>query len=86
MSVLKARCDFDIGLKKLVIRSCRVYKFEYVSKLRELVREVRSDDIQAVGSDYDGTDDDTDMDEFEDESDDEPKDKFEDHHCLGCRC
>lgn len=73
MSLLKERRDGNVGLKKLVIQSCRVHNLEYRSKLAELVNEVKWDDVEVVGSDYEGTDD-----ELEDES--------EDYHCHGCRC
>lgn len=82
MRVLKGRRDCNAGLKKLVIRSCRVRKAEFVSELRELVKEVKWDDVEVVGSDYGNTDDETDA----DESGDESGDKFEDYHCRGCRC
>jgi len=86
LSVLKGRRECDIGLKKLVIRSCRVHNAEYASKLRELAKEVKWDNVEVVGSDYEDTDDDTGTDEVEGESEDEVKNRFEDYHCRGCRC
>ena len=86
LGVLKGRRDCNIGLKKLVVRSCRVHKGEYVSKLRELVKEVKWDNVEVVGSGHGDTEDETDTDELEDESEDESRDKFKDYHCHGCRC
>jgi len=40
MNTLNGRCDRNVGLKSLVIQSCRVHKVEYVSGLLELVKEV----------------------------------------------
>jgi len=86
LGVLKGRRDCNVGLRKLVIRSCRVHKAEYASKLRELVKEVKWDNVEVVGSGHGDTEDDTDTDELQDESEDESRDKFEDYHCRGCRC
>lgn len=66
LDVLKGRRDRDVGLKKLVVRSCRVHKVEYKSELRELVEKVKWDNTIAVGSDYEGTDDSLDTETLED--------------------
>jgi len=58
LGVLKGRRDCNVGLKKLVIQSCRVHKVEWRSKLKELVKEVKWDNVEVVGSDYGDTDDD----------------------------
>ena len=87
LGILKGRRDRNIGLKKLVIRSCRVHKIEYMARLMELVDEVKWDNLEVVGSDYDGTDDDTDAGRAEDEfEDDDHREKLVEYHCRGCRC
>ena len=78
MNALNGRCDRNVGLKSLVIQSCRVHKVEYVSELLELVKEVNWGNIEVMGSNYEGSDDYTDADESDDES--------EEQHCPGCRC
>lgn len=67
MDVLKRRRKRKIGLKNLVIRSCRVHKDEYRSELRKLVKKVKWDNINVMGSDYGETGDDADTNEPEDE-------------------
>ena len=86
LGVLRGRRNCNVGLKRLIIRSCRVHKAEYASKLREIVKEVKWDDVEVVGSGHGDTEDDTDTDELEDESEDESGEKFKDYHCRGCRC
>lgn len=66
MDALKEKRDRNIGLKKLVVRSCRVHESEYGWDLGELVEEDRWSDAIAVGSDYEGSDD-SDMGELEEE-------------------
>ena len=78
MAVLKGRHDGNVGLKKLAIQSCRVHKVEYMSRLKDLVKEVKWDNLEVVGSDYERSDDDTDTDEDEDEDEPEDEDKPED--------
>ena len=84
LGVLRWRRDCNVGLKKLVIRSCRVH--EYMPMLKELVQQVKRDNLEVVGSDYEDDDDDTDTDELEDVSGNEFKEMFEEYHCRGCRC
>jgi len=67
LDLLKERRDRNIGLQKLIVRSCRVHKAEYESSLRQLVKKVKWDSMAVVGSDYEGTDDESDLDEFEDD-------------------
>ena len=74
--VLEERRNHDVGLKKLVVRSCRVQKVEYELKLREFVEEVKWDNVTAVGSDYEGTDDSPDTDELEDDLDEYELEKY----------
>lgn len=66
LDVLKGRHSCKVGLKKVAIQSCRVHKDECRSNLRKLVKKVKWDNIEVMGSDYEETDDDTDADEFED--------------------
>jgi len=86
LNVLKWRRDCNVGLRKLVVRSCRVHRAQYVSNLRELVKEVKWDNVEVVGWGHGDTEDETDTDELEDESEDESRDRFKDYHCRGCRC
>lgn len=64
------------GLKKLVVRSCRVHGVELEAWLRELVAGLRWDNVRAVGPDYKGSDDDSDTDEDEDEFDDDELERY----------
>ena len=73
---MEERRNHDVGLKKLVVRSCRVQKVEYELKLREFVEEVKWDNVTAVGSDYEGTDDSPDTDELEDDLDEYELEKY----------
>lgn len=57
MSVLGGRRDHDIGLKGLVVKSCRVHRVEYMSELKELVKRMWWGDLVVEGSDYGGADD-----------------------------
>ena len=45
LDVLKRRRDHNVGLKRLVTRSCRVHKVEYNPKLGELVKNVKWDNM-----------------------------------------
>jgi len=65
LDVLRGRRDCNAGLQKLVIQSCRVHKDEYRSKLKELVKKVKWENVKVVRLDYRETDDDTD--DLEDE-------------------
>jgi len=58
LAVLKGRRDCNIGLKNLVIQSCRVHKVELRSKLRKLVKEVKWVNVNMVELDCEDTDDD----------------------------
>lgn len=54
LGFLKGRCDCNIGLKKLVIRSCRVdTEVKWMSKLAEVVKEVDWDRLNLVDREYD---------------------------------
>ena len=66
LDVLKGRRDRGVGLKRLVVRSCRVHEDEYRSRLGQLVEEVEWDGVIAVGSSYRGTENGPDTDELED--------------------
>lgn len=66
MDVLKGRRDRGVGLKRLVVRLCRVHEDEYRSRLGQLVEEVEWDGVIAVGSSYRGTENGPDTDELED--------------------
>ena len=48
MDVLKRRRGHDVGLKKLVARSRQVHKVESSSKLGEVVKNVKWDNMQVV--------------------------------------
>lgn len=56
LSVLKQRRDCNIGVKTLVVRSCRVHKEECRSKLGKLVKKVKWEKMKVMGSDYEGSD------------------------------
>ena len=58
LGVLKGRRDCNIGLKKLFIHSCRVHRVEWKSELKKLVKGVKWQNVEAVGVDYEDTDDD----------------------------
>ena len=49
---LKRRRDKKIGLKRLVVRSCRVHTAAQELKARELVKVVKWIDVEVMGSDY----------------------------------
>jgi hypothetical protein len=53
LDVLKERRDHNLGLEKLVVRSCRVHEDEDELKLRELVKEVKWDNVTVAESDSD---------------------------------
>lgn len=59
------------GLKKLVIRSCRVHEVVLQSLLGELVPNVKWENVTAVGPVYQGSEDESDTDELEDDFEDE---------------
>ena len=67
LDVLEERHHFHIGLKKLVIQSCRVHEGAYRSKLRKLVKMVKWNNVEVVGRDYGRSDDDVNTGELEDE-------------------
>ena len=48
LDVLKERRTNNVGLNRLVVRSCRVHKVEYESKLRKLVGKVKWDNVTVV--------------------------------------
>ena len=48
LDVLKGRRDHNVGLKKLVVRSCRVHRVEYNPKLGEVVKNIKWDNMQVV--------------------------------------
>lgn len=64
------------GLKKLVLRWCRVHQEGMKSRLGELVSRVRWDNVKAVGPDYRGSDDAPDPDEIEEDFDDDELEKY----------
>jgi hypothetical protein len=70
---LKGRPYHAGGLKKLVVRSCRVHEVGIRSWLGELVPRIEWDNVEAMGREYRGSDGRQDPDEFEDDSEDELK-------------
>lgn len=54
---LEERFNEDMGLKRLVVESCRMHVIEDVSELVELVEEVEWTDEEEVGEDFEGTED-----------------------------
>ncbi|KAF9642828.1 hypothetical protein BDM02DRAFT_3124129 [Thelephora ganbajun] len=52
---LEERCDYNIGLEKLVIQSCRVTTSRYKAELRGLVKKVTWQSVVEMGSDYNET-------------------------------
>lgn len=76
LDVLKERRDHNIGPQKLVVRSCRVHKVEYESRLKRLVKKVKWDNVTVVGSDYELTEDDLDSDDYFDDYELEPYYEF----------
>ena len=55
-NTLAWRREHNIGLKKLVVRSCRVHSDEGRVNLEKLVKKVTWEDVRVMGSDYEGTD------------------------------
>jgi len=49
LDVLKERRNRNVGLKKLAVQSCRVHKDEYKSKIRNLVKKVKWDNVEVMG-------------------------------------
>ena len=48
LDILKERRDYNLGLRKLVVQSCQVGKIEIESKFRELVKEVKWDNVTSL--------------------------------------
>ena len=66
LDVLRGRRDRNIGLKRLSIQSCRVHRdHDDEGYFEGLVEEVEWIDVEDMGTDYEGTDEDP----SEDESD-----------------
>jgi hypothetical protein len=71
LDTLKRRSDHDVGLESLAVQSCRVVTNDYETDLMDRVKKVTWEDVEEVGSDYDGTEteeEETDSD-YSDESD-----------------
>ncbi|KAF9647225.1 hypothetical protein BDM02DRAFT_3188147 [Thelephora ganbajun] len=66
LRLLEERRDHNIGLEKLVIQSCRVTTSKYKAELRGLVKKVTWQSVVEMGSDYDETEteEEIDSDEF----------------------
>jgi hypothetical protein len=81
LDTLEKRSKHHVGLKSLVVHSCRVTTNEYAANLRTRVKKVTYEDVEEMGSDFDGTDteEESDYDDL-DESDD---DYWYPHHAYG---
>jgi hypothetical protein len=62
LEILGDRSDHDIGLERLVVQGCRVHTAADAVDFRELVGEVELIDVKEMGSDYKGSDEDSDPD------------------------
>jgi hypothetical protein len=58
LDTLDGRSGHRVGLESLVIQSCRVTTGEYEEDLRDRVEKVTWENVEEMGSDYDGTDSD----------------------------
>ena len=71
LDTLQRRSEHRIGLKSLVVHSCRVTTSEYAANFRDQVKEVTWEDVDEMGSDFDGTEPEEEPDyDDSDESDD----------------
>jgi hypothetical protein len=70
LDTLEKRSRHHVGLKNLVVHSCRVTTSEYAVDLRDRVKKVTWENVEEMGSDFDGTEPEVepDYDDF-DESD-----------------
>jgi hypothetical protein len=59
LDFLKGRVRLTGGLRKLVIRSCRVHEVGLESQLRDLVNSIKWDNVTAVGRDYQWSEEDS---------------------------
>jgi hypothetical protein len=68
LEILKRRHDRHVGLKNLVVQSCRVPTVGYKEDLKGLVKKVIWDNVMDMGSDYceTGTEEETESEEFDD--------------------
>ena len=58
LDVLQERHDHNLGLKKLVVQSCRVYEVEDEVRYGELVEEVKWNDVIVVDQQSDDSESD----------------------------
>jgi len=59
----------NVGLKRLVIQSCRAPSKKCKADLKTLVKKVTWDDVMEMGSDYDETETEIEEDTYESDSD-----------------
>jgi len=55
LGVVGGRYHHGLGLERLVVRSCRVHEVGDDAKIREVVKEVKWEDVTVVGWDYTGS-------------------------------
>ena len=53
MDLLRERRDYNLGLRKLIVQSCRVHEVEDELRYRELVKEVEWTDVFPADPDSD---------------------------------